>query len=217
MITGFSLDPVTGLGLIKQPANLQVFQPFFVSLNLPTAVKRDEIVSISATVFNYLNGDLDVEVTLHNTDQDLEFVKMDNEVDTPSTYNFSIHSVYLIQMNISLILVNFIEIELYRRKTINVKSNEGTSVSFMVRPKRVGLVNVKVTARSSQAGDGIERLLKVKPEGETQYENMAILVDLRDKSKYEGNFTINIPKNAVLDSTKIEISAIGRYQCIQEL
>lgn len=85
MITGFSLDPVTGLGIIKQPASLEVFQPFFVSLNLPNAVKRDEIVSISATVFNYLNSDLDVEVTLHNTDQDLEFVKMENEADTPST------------------------------------------------------------------------------------------------------------------------------------
>lgn len=84
MITGFSLDPVTGLGLIKQPTTLQVFQPFFVSLNLPYAVKRDEIVSISATVFNYLSDNLNAEVTLHNTDQDFEFVKMENEIDTPS-------------------------------------------------------------------------------------------------------------------------------------
>lgn len=104
------------------------------------------------------------------------------------------------------------EIELYRRKTINVKSNEGTSISFMVRPKRVGLINIKVTARSSQAGDGIEQVLKVKPEGETQYENMAVLIDLRDNSKFDGNFTINIPKNAVLDSTKIQVSAVGKWQ-----
>lgn len=81
----------------------------------------------------------------------------------------------------------------------------------MVRPKRVGLVNIKVTARSSQAGDGIERLLKVEPEGEPQFENMAILIDLRDKSKFDGNFSISIPKNAVADSTKIEISATGKY------
>lgn len=107
-------------------------------------------------------------------------------------------------------IVSFLtEIELYRRKTINVKSKEGTSLSFMVRPKRVGLVNIKVTAQSSQAGDGIVQMLKVKPEGETQYENMAILVDLRDKSKFDGNFTINIPKNAVSNSTSIQISAIG--------
>lgn len=85
----------------------------------------------------------------------------------------------------------------------------------MVRPKRVGLVNIKVTARSSQAGDGIERLLKVEPEGEPQFENMAILIDLRDKSKFDGNFSISIPKNAVADSTKIEISAIGKYFCIE--
>lgn len=101
------------------------------------------------------------------------------------------------------------EIELYRRKTINVQSNEGTSISFVIRPKRVGFINVKVTARTSQAGDGIEQLLKVEPEGETQYENSAILIDLRDTNKYDGNITIDIPKNAVPDSTKIDISVIG--------
>lgn len=112
---------------------------------------------------------------------------------------------------IELIPIFHTEIELYRKKTINVKSNEGSAVSFMVRPKRVGLVNIKVTARTSQAGDGIEQLLKVEPEGEPQYENMALLIDLRDKSSFDGNFSINIPKNAVADSTKIEISAIGNY------
>lgn len=87
VITGFSLDPVAGLGLAKRPANLQVFQPFFVSLNLPHAVKRDEIVSISVTVFNYLDKDLDAEVTMHNTEQDFTFAQMENEVATPSRNN----------------------------------------------------------------------------------------------------------------------------------
>lgn len=81
----------------------------------------------------------------------------------------------------------------------------------MVRPKKVGPVNIKVTARSSRAGDGVERILHVEPEGVPQYENMALLIDLRDRTQFDGNFTFEIPKNAVPDSTKIEISAVGMY------
>lgn len=86
VITGFSLDPISGLGLTKEPRSLQVFQPFFVSLNLPYSVKRGEVISIPVGVFNYLDDDFDVEVTLHNTDQELEFVQMANEVDAPSEF-----------------------------------------------------------------------------------------------------------------------------------
>lgn len=84
IITGFSLDPISGLGLTKESKSLQVFQPFFVSLNLPYSVKRGEVISIPVGVFNYLDDDFDVEVTLHNTDQELEFVQMANEIDAPS-------------------------------------------------------------------------------------------------------------------------------------
>lgn len=49
-------------------------------------MKRGEVISIPVGVFNYLDEDFDVEVTLHNTDQELEFVQMANEVDAPSEY-----------------------------------------------------------------------------------------------------------------------------------
>lgn len=68
---------------------MEVFQPFFVSLNLPYSVKRGEVISIPVGVFNYLDEDFDVEVTLHNTDQELEFVQMANEVDAPSEYQLN--------------------------------------------------------------------------------------------------------------------------------
>lgn len=92
---------------------------------------------------------------------------------------------------------------------MHVNSNEGGSVSFMVKPKRVGPITIKVQARSPRAGDGIERILLVEPEGVAQFENIAMLIDLRDKTEFNGNFTFEIPKNAVPDSTKIELSAVG--------
>lgn len=93
---------------------------------------------------------------------------------------------------------------------MHVKANEGTGVSFMVKPKNIGPMTIKVTARTPRAGDGVERILNVEPEGVAQVENLAMLIDLRDKTKFDGNFTFNIPKNAVPDSTKIEISAVGK-------
>lgn len=84
VITGFSLDPITGLGLSKEPKSLLVFQPFFVSIDLPYSIKRGEVLSIPVGIFNYLDDEFDVEVTLHNTDRDLEFVQMSNEIDAPS-------------------------------------------------------------------------------------------------------------------------------------
>ncbi|XP_055295249.1 thioester-containing protein 1 allele R1-like isoform X3 [Sitodiplosis mosellana] len=184
IITGFSLDPISGLGLSKEPRSLQVFQPFFVSLNLPYSIKRGEVLSIPVGIFNYLDDEFDVEVTLHNTDQQLEFVQMANEVDSP-------------------------KIELFRRKTIHVNANEGAGVSFMVKPKKVGPLTIKVTASGPRQGDGVERILQVEPEGVPLVENLAMLIDLRDKSQFDGNFTFVIPKNAIPDSTKIEISAVG--------
>ena len=81
VITAFSIDPVTGLGITKMPTNLKVFQPFFISLNLPYSIKRGEVVSVPIVVFNYLNKELDTEVTLHNENQEFEFAEITNEID----------------------------------------------------------------------------------------------------------------------------------------
>jgi len=40
VVTGFSLSPNKGLALTENPSKIRVFQPFFVSTNLPYSVKR---------------------------------------------------------------------------------------------------------------------------------------------------------------------------------
>ena len=72
IITGFSIDPNTGLGLTKAPRMLNVFQPFFVSTNLPYSIKRGEVVSIPVVVFNYMDVDQQAEVTLVNSENEFE-------------------------------------------------------------------------------------------------------------------------------------------------
>lgn len=85
VITAFAVDPVSGLGLTERPKMLNVFQPFFVSLNLPYSVKRGEIVSIPVVVFNYMERDTTAEVTLHNVENEFEFVELDNEIKDESS------------------------------------------------------------------------------------------------------------------------------------
>ncbi|XP_056612289.1 alpha-2-macroglobulin-like isoform X1 [Triplophysa dalaica] len=51
-----------GLGLAP-PAQLTVFQPFFLDLSLPYSIIRGEIFELKATVFNYLSKCIMVKVT----------------------------------------------------------------------------------------------------------------------------------------------------------
>uniref|UniRef100_A0A9J7Y0P0 Alpha-2-macroglobulin-like n=1 Tax=Cyprinus carpio carpio TaxID=630221 RepID=A0A9J7Y0P0_CYPCA len=51
-----------GLGLAP-PAQLTVFQPFFLELSLPYSIIRGEIFELKATVFNYLSQCIMVKVT----------------------------------------------------------------------------------------------------------------------------------------------------------
>ncbi|XP_021702196.1 CD109 antigen isoform X5 [Aedes aegypti] len=185
MITGFSVSPVYGLGLTRQPRKLNVFLPFFVSTNLPYSVKRGEVVSIPIVVFNYMDSDQTAEVTFHNTEQEFEFADVENEVhENP-------------------------KLELFRKKTVQVASNTGKTIPFMIKPSKLGHITIKVTATTQLAGDGVERQLLVEPEGLPQYVNKASFVDLRATPEVNNNFTVEIPKNAVPDSTRIEIAVIG--------
>lgn len=84
IITGFAIDPITGFGMTETSRKLEVFQPFFVSTNLPYSIKRGEVVAIPIVVFNYMNQDVTAEVTLDNAGLEFDFAELTNEVDKPS-------------------------------------------------------------------------------------------------------------------------------------
>ncbi|XP_040171458.1 CD109 antigen-like isoform X5 [Anopheles arabiensis] len=185
IITGFSVNPIYGLGLTQQPRKLNVFLPFFVSTNLPYSVKRGEVVAIPIVVFNYMEDDQTAEVVLHNDEQEFDFADVENEV---------------VESN---------KVELFRQKRLDIASNTGKSVSFMVKPKKLGHITIKVTAKTKIAGDAVERQLLVEPEGLPQFINKAAFIDLRAAPELTKTFEVEIPKNAVPDSTRIEVAVIG--------
>ncbi|KRF85528.1 thioester-containing protein 1 allele S1 isoform X2 [Drosophila virilis] len=185
VVTGFSLNPVTGFALTPSPSKIRVFQPFFVSTNLPYSVKRGEVIAVPVIVFNYMDKALDAEVTMDNSDKEFEFTEATNEVEEKS--------------------IDAIK----RVKRITIPSNNGQSVSFMIRPKKVGSITLKITATTPLAGDAIHQKLKVEPEGVTQFENKAVFVNLKNQSEMSQELKVIIPNEAVEDSEFIEFSVVG--------
>lgn len=179
MISAISIDPITGLGLTKVPRVLEVFQPFFVSLSLPYSVKRGETLYVPAIVYNYMANDVDVEVMLHNEDDEFEFIYPMGDG------------------------------EEMRNRSIHVTANNAAQTRFVIKPKKIGSISLKVTATSPLAGDGVQRDLVVEPEGVAQYLNIALLVDLKDVPSLETTLDAEIPEEAVPDSVRAEVTCVG--------
>lgn len=179
VISAFSINPNVGLGLTMNPKSLKVFQPFFVSLSLPYSVKRNEIVAIPVVLFNYLESNVTAELTLHNENGQFEFVD------------------------------DFEGENKLRRRQVVVASNAGISSTFLVRFTSVGKIAIKVAATSAVAGDAVERILQVDPEGVPQFVNRAVFVDLRDTNTFDTIQNVEVHNNVVPGSLKISVSAIG--------
>lgn len=135
-----------------------------------------------ALVFNYLAKDLDVEVTLDNTDSEYEFIDVSNDV---------------------------LDDQNRMKKMVRVKANDASGVSFMLRPKIIGNIMLKYIATSPVAGDIVHKSLKVVPEGETKYVNQAFLVNLKNTSELSKSVQIDLPENIVPDSQYVTVGSMG--------
>uniref|UniRef100_A0AAX7SLZ8 CD109 molecule n=1 Tax=Astatotilapia calliptera TaxID=8154 RepID=A0AAX7SLZ8_ASTCA len=79
--TAFVMSENLGLGIVEQPAELTVFQDFFLSLNLPAFIIRGEELLLEIILFNYLQEDQKVNL------ETFEFVFPDNEqLSTPGVH-----------------------------------------------------------------------------------------------------------------------------------
>ena len=154
--------------------------PFFIYLNLPYSIKRGEIISIQAVIFNYMKDDYPATVTMFKEYQEFEFVENTPRAD---------HD--------------------HLTKTINATANSGTSVSFIIKALKIGYITLKIEASTSVAGDRVEQQLLVEAEGITRYINEAILIDLRTQHSFSKFVDVVVPNDFVPDSLKIEASLMG--------
>ncbi|KAH8405167.1 hypothetical protein KR222_007055, partial [Zaprionus bogoriensis] len=181
VVTGFALHPEKGLAVTNDKLEIKTFLPFFVSIRLPYSVKRGEVISVPALVFNYLPKQLDVEVSLSNEDNEYEFVDKSNEVIGDQK----------------------------RSQMIRVGANSAAGASFLIRPKIIGNILLKFTAVSPVAGDAVHKTLKVVPEGVTEYRNRAFFVNLKDVKELKDTFELELPEEIVPDSQHVEFGLVG--------
>lgn len=181
MISAFSIDPDTGLGLTKTPRKLEVFQPFFVSLTLPYSIKRGEILSVPVIVFNYMEHDADAKITIYNADNEFDFIDSNDTVK------------HLFERN----------------EMLKIASNNAASVTFPIKPKKIGAISIKVMVTSQFAGDTVVQILHVEPEGIEQFKNKALFIDLNDVTEFKSNLSIDVPDDIISDSLKIEVNCVG--------
>ncbi|GAB6021255.1 CD109 molecule [Chamberlinius hualienensis] len=185
VISAFAIDTLTGLGVVREPAKLTIFRPFFASVVLPYSVIRDEAVAIQVVVFNYMSQSVDATVTLKNQKGQFDVAAFESG---PNEVSDSKQSKY---------------------KKIHVKPNDGATVSFMIIPKVLGHIDIEVHASSSRAEDRVLKKLLVKPEGTQLSFNKAILIDLRSTNMVTNTVKVDVPPYAVEGSNRVEIAVIG--------
>lgn len=149
---------------------------------------RGESIAITIVVFNYQNKATQAEVALENKKGEFEFTIASDETNTIEGSRQDV-----------------------KRKFVSIAAQDGSPISFLITPKKLGPIDIKVTATTNTAGDAVVKKLLVKPEGQPQYFNHAILVDGRESPSNAVTKDINIviPPNAVQGSERVTISVIG--------
>jgi CD109 antigen len=125
MLRAVAISKEKGLGIAE--SSLRVFQPFFLTVDLPYSAIRGEEFPVQVAIYNYLNASQTVQVDIEKGDwYDL--------LDEPT-------------------------------RVVEIAPNDIGGVSFMIRPTRTGVKEIKITARSSQAADAAIKTIIVEPEG----------------------------------------------------
>jgi len=188
VISGFAINQLDGMGVSDKFAELELFQPFYVLANLPYSVRVGETLAVEMVVFNYLSKEISATVTLENPNG--------------SGFVFGSPNPNEIQDDDRPL------IELHREKRITIRPGGRTPVSFIITPKEIGNLEIKITAKSSFGQDVLIEKLRVEAEGEIMYKSDSRLVDLTNKGKVDLVIPVDIPSHAVPQSSKVFVAAV---------
>uniref|UniRef100_A0A8C8RNU0 CD109 antigen n=1 Tax=Pelusios castaneus TaxID=367368 RepID=A0A8C8RNU0_9SAUR len=179
--SAFVMSENLGLGITTAPVELEAFQPFFISLNLPYSVTRGEQFILEVNIFNYLKEATQVMVTLDLSDT-FEIVITSNEINATGN-----------------------------QQPVLVPNEDAKTVNFPIKPKQLGEIPIKVTAISSTASDAILQKVLVKSEGLEQSYSQTRLLDLTGNNPQIVSETLDFtfPPNVVSGSERMQVAVIG--------
>lgn len=146
-------------------------------------------MAIQAIVFNYQNKPVSAQIVLDNSKDEFEFTNSANEIEFAGKSEEPVRE---------------------KHKTVVIPPMDGVAVKFLITPKLLGYIDIRVSARAENAGDAVVQKLLVKAEGQTQYFNQAIFVKSdQSNSVLKRNVSIDIPNNAIPGSVKVSVSGIS--------
>nr|2PN5_A Chain A, Thioester-containing protein I [Anopheles gambiae] len=174
-LTGFSIDPVYGLGIIKKPIQFTTVQPFYIVENLPYSIKRGEAVVLQFTLFNNLGAEYIADVTLYNVANQTEFVGRPN---TDLSYTKSV--------------------------SVPPKVGVPISFLIKARKLGEMAVRVKASIMLGHETDALEKVIRVMPESLVQPRMDTRFFCFDDHKNQTFPINLDINKKADSGSTKIE-------------
>jgi CD109 antigen len=124
-LRAIALSKKNGLGITED--ELRVFQPFFLSCDLPYSAVRSEEFPVKIAVYNYLNTTQQVTVKIE-----------------PSAWFDLLDKA---------------------EKVITIAGNDIGGTEFIIRPKMLGVNQVKVTAQSKEMADAVLKDIIIDAEG----------------------------------------------------
>uniref|UniRef100_A0A2M4B9P0 TEP1-F n=2 Tax=Anopheles marajoara TaxID=58244 RepID=A0A2M4B9P0_9DIPT len=176
-LTGFSVDPVYGFGIIKKPLQFTTVQPFYIVDNLPYSVKRGEAVLLQFTLFNTLGAEYSADVTMYNVANQIEFVGQPKAKSS-------------------------------LKKTLSVPPNVGVPVAFLVKPKKLGdmVVRLEASIMLGAEKDALERIVRVLPESLVHTRMISNLVAHKTYTTELIDIPLDFGSEPELDSIVIDFS-----------
>ncbi|XP_055639167.1 thioester-containing protein 1 allele R1-like [Toxorhynchites rutilus septentrionalis] len=181
-VSGFALSPSLGLGFVDKPQNLVVIQPFYIIVQQPYSVKRNEITLVHVTVYNHHEETISANVTLSSKRGEIEFVGVLG----------------------GKIIGNL-------KKRITVPTDVGRSVTFMIKAKKLGDIAIKAQAKSLLASDAVEHILRVTPENHLYEKNEARVIELNIVGTQKFTIDLDIPRGIEEGSLSTKFTVDGNF------
>ncbi|QQP52137.1 CD109 antigen, partial [Caligus rogercresseyi] len=172
IISGFALDDLHGMGITQQFGSLEVFQPFYVQVDIPPSIKLGETLSVQMVVYNYLKEDISASIVLEGREEEFVFGEADPYY---SDEDYQIGNI------------------VSQEKVVGIRPGREVKMRIKAEGK---------SGDSNVGYENIVKVLHVESEGEVMYRNKGYLLDFNGGSDFDKNISIDIPFNAFLDQKK---------------
>ncbi|XP_055593784.1 thioester-containing protein 1 allele S3-like isoform X1 [Uranotaenia lowii] len=179
-VSAFSISPQYGLGILEQPLSLKIIKSGFLKINLPNLIKKSEIAVVEVSIFNNRDDVQYVGVTLKNTKHEFELTDNRGRLDAS-----------------------------YQAKNAVIDPYSAATVNFMIRPKKLGDIEVKVIAEGTELRDSVIRKLRVTTESLHYQKDIKRFIQLDSGRQEFRDFNLNIPRHIDTDSEEITFTILG--------